>query len=243
MKLKYYLRGVGIGIIVTALIMGIALGSKRELTDTEIKERAAKLGMVEESDVLLPTATVEPSGQDQAAPDDAAGTSGQDQAAPDDAAVSPEPKVTEINPENESERNAAATRIAAQVSAKIKSDAMIRESEDEVGVAGGTSKPEQTAGNADAAEAADNAQTETTDTESQTDTAAREPIVIFVESGNGSDTVSKKLVDAGLVENAESFDKYLCNRDYDYRITIGKHTIPAGSTYDEIAHILISAAE
>ena len=235
MKLKYYLRGLGIGIIVTALIMGIALGSKRELTDTEIKERAAKLGMVEENDVLLPTAAPEET--------DAAGTSGQDQAAPEDAAVSPELRVTEINPENESERNAAAARIAAQVSAKIKSDAMIRESEDEVGVAGGTSKPEQTAGNADVAEAADNAQTETTGTEPQTDTAAREPIVIFVESGNGSDTVSKKLVDAGLVENAESFDKYLCNRDYDYRITIGKHTIPAGATYDEIAHILISAAE
>lgn len=46
MKLKYYLRGLGIGIIVTAVIMGIISGKER-LSDREIKERAAALGMVE----------------------------------------------------------------------------------------------------------------------------------------------------------------------------------------------------
>lgn len=48
MKLKYYLRGLGVGIICTAIIMGIALsGNKKEkLTDAEIMERARLLGMV-----------------------------------------------------------------------------------------------------------------------------------------------------------------------------------------------------
>ena len=48
MKLKYYLRGLGIGIAVTALVMGLALAktTKESMTDEEIKERAAKLGMV-----------------------------------------------------------------------------------------------------------------------------------------------------------------------------------------------------
>ena len=47
MKLKYYLRGLGIGIIGTAIVMGIALsGSKKEtLSDAEIIERAKLLGM------------------------------------------------------------------------------------------------------------------------------------------------------------------------------------------------------
>lgn len=50
MKLKYYLRGLGIGVIVTTIIMAIALGRKSEaLTDAQIKERAAELGMVEEN--------------------------------------------------------------------------------------------------------------------------------------------------------------------------------------------------
>ena len=49
MKLKYYLRGLGIGIIVTAVIMGIVSG-KKTLSDREIKERAATLGMVERTE-------------------------------------------------------------------------------------------------------------------------------------------------------------------------------------------------
>lgn len=49
MKLKYYLRGMGIGVIVTTIIMAIALERKPEsLTDAQIKERAKELGMVEE---------------------------------------------------------------------------------------------------------------------------------------------------------------------------------------------------
>ncbi len=48
MNLKYYLRGLGLGIIITAVIMGFATGGKREaLTNDEIIARAKALGMVE----------------------------------------------------------------------------------------------------------------------------------------------------------------------------------------------------
>lgn len=47
MKLKYYLRGLGIGIAVTALVLALAGGGKESLTDEEIKARARELGMVE----------------------------------------------------------------------------------------------------------------------------------------------------------------------------------------------------
>ncbi len=48
MNLKYYLRGLGLGIIITAVIMGLATGGKREaLTNEEIIARAKSLGMVE----------------------------------------------------------------------------------------------------------------------------------------------------------------------------------------------------
>lgn len=50
MKLKYYLRGLGIGVLVTTIILAIALNNKpMELTDAQIKERAKQLGMVEET--------------------------------------------------------------------------------------------------------------------------------------------------------------------------------------------------
>ena len=53
MKLKYYLRGLGIGILVTAVIMGVTQGSRKEtLSDREIRERATALGMVEPGNSL-----------------------------------------------------------------------------------------------------------------------------------------------------------------------------------------------
>ncbi len=53
MKLKYYLRGLGIGIAVTAVIMGIALPQKKTvMTDQEIRARALELGMSDDSAVL-----------------------------------------------------------------------------------------------------------------------------------------------------------------------------------------------
>ncbi len=48
MKLKYYLRGMGIGIILTAIVMGFALGGRKQtLSDAEIIQRAKALGMIE----------------------------------------------------------------------------------------------------------------------------------------------------------------------------------------------------
>ena len=57
MNLKYYLRGLGIGIVMTALIMGItAAGKNKPLSDSEIIERAKALGMTEESTLLADAA-------------------------------------------------------------------------------------------------------------------------------------------------------------------------------------------
>ena len=55
MKLKYYLRGMGIGIILTAIVMGFALGGRKAtLSDAEIIQRAKALGMIDgDSGVLL----------------------------------------------------------------------------------------------------------------------------------------------------------------------------------------------
>lgn len=54
MKLKYYLRGLGIGIIVTTLILMLAFSQyKNEMSDAEIIKRAETLGMVMKEDKLF----------------------------------------------------------------------------------------------------------------------------------------------------------------------------------------------
>ena len=68
MNLKYYLRGLGVGIVVTSLILGIGLGSREEaLSNEEIKERARALGMVEESSITVAEAAAQP--EEEAADD------------------------------------------------------------------------------------------------------------------------------------------------------------------------------
>lgn len=47
MKLKYYLRGMGIGIIVTTIILAVSFSHREvEISDEEVMARAAVLGMV-----------------------------------------------------------------------------------------------------------------------------------------------------------------------------------------------------
>lgn len=50
MKLKYYMRGLGIGILLATLILSIS-NTKENLTDAEIIARAKKLGMVMEDEI------------------------------------------------------------------------------------------------------------------------------------------------------------------------------------------------
>ncbi|MDE6064125.1 MAG: hypothetical protein K2G20_06030, partial [Lachnospiraceae bacterium] len=68
MKLKYYLRGLGIGILVTVLLTTISSGERRTMTDEEIKARARELGM-SESMVLADMQGGSASGEDDKTPE------------------------------------------------------------------------------------------------------------------------------------------------------------------------------
>lgn len=53
MKLRYQLRGLGIGMVLAALLMGVAAGDGTSMSDAEIKARALELGMVESDSLKL----------------------------------------------------------------------------------------------------------------------------------------------------------------------------------------------
>jgi len=53
MKLKSYLRGLGLGILITAIIFCILPKEKESLTDEEICARALQLGMVKSDSITL----------------------------------------------------------------------------------------------------------------------------------------------------------------------------------------------
>jgi cell division protein YceG involved in septum cleavage len=63
-------------------------------------------------------------------------------------------------------------------------------------------------------------------------------VTFSVNSGNGSETVARNLQNAGLVENAAAFDKFLCDNGYSRSLRVGKYEIPMGASEEEIAKIL-----
>jgi len=203
MKLKYYLRGLGIGIIVTAIIMGISIGTHKELTDEEIIEYAEDLGMVKENEVLLPSNATE---------DDHILNEEQGEQTVSDQSVSEQ---------SVSEESVSEDKVVLQPVKAVSADSNDTKKQD---VEQSTSQSEN----------------DVTIAEKE-DTGVS--IEIQVESGNGSDAVSRKLADVGLIASASAYDKFLCDNDYDNKIKVGKHTIPAGSSYEEIAGIITSAAE
>jgi len=217
MNLKYYLRGLGIGIVVTALIMSIAAGGKKEtLSDEEIKARAKALGMTEESTLLEASLTGDEASGDETSGNMASG----DEASGEEAALNTDEELgdseDEVSAENEQPDDPEA---------------------DETVEAEATPMPEETSSNAEATpmpeEAASNVEDENAD-----EAAKQEEIVIIqVKSGEGSYTVCQRLQEAGLIASASEFDTFLYERGYDKKIHAGTLEIPADADPEQIARI------
>lgn len=121
MKLKYYLRGLGIGILVTTVILSLAGVGRKNMTDEEVVKRAKELGMVEstllsdlpdqtktdevrptEPEISLQPETSEPEAGPE--PEESASTP-ETPVAPEETPVAPEetpvaPEETPVSPED-----------------------------------------------------------------------------------------------------------------------------------------------
>ena len=174
MKLRYYMRGLGIGVLVTAILMSVTLNGKTEkLSDEEIIARAEELGMVMEYDDVVLADTVSDNQTEKPAEE-------------------PEEK-----PEEKPETAVAEEDEVSEEESNITSE---------------------------------EAQIEEIETD--------QTVEITVQGGDGSQTVARKLAQAGLIDDAQAYDKYLCSNGYDKRICTGTHTIPIGAGEEEIAKII-----
>lgn len=216
MKLKFYLRGIGLGIIV-AVALCISAGMKNDqISDEEIIKRAEALGMVPSSETLnesVDEAIRDGLETEEMTENDASGDAAAVKVNEDIPAT--EPDETEVNPDEAENSNFDETPPAAgsDGAATPKVTPTLTK---EVTPAP-TKEPDK----------------DTNDTENDT-----EYITVVVERGSGSDTVARKIEAAGLVANASEFDRYLCNNGYDKRISAGNHKIPINAREEEIAKIL-----
>lgn len=227
MNLKYYLRGLGIGIVVTAVIMGIAFGGrKQELSNEEIKERARALGMTEESTVLADAAgSLQAELQKEQEEEASAPTSEPAPSAAPEAAGTPS-----ATPEAASTPAASATPEAVSTPSIAPTPAQQEPSAAPTPAA--TSKPTPAPTPLAAASPAPEP------AQSDGDSQNTGTVTIQINSGDGSLTVSRKLEQAGLVSSAAEFDLYLCENGYDKRLNVGTFEIPANAGNEQIAKIL-----
>ncbi len=225
MKLKYYLRGLGIGMLVTAMILGIAGGSGQRMSDAQIRARAYELGMVEgSSKVLSDLQTGEPadrgqpevSGEDSG--DNASGTGGAHGQATPSASGESEQSL-ESDPSGGSEASG---------------DSKPREDDNPTSGEGAAQGDGGQSAGGDGQEAS---QTDSVPPES--DGAALEgEVCITIQKGAGSESVSRLLEEAGLVEDAGEFNRYLCDNGYSKRLQAGTYYILPGTAREEIVEII-----
>ena len=197
MKLKYYLRGLGIGILVTAVIMSVT-NKPKEMTDAQIKMRARELGMVEES--VLSDLQAKEELSDMAAVEEMLNEYTQE-----------EENVEEVTETDEAE-------VITEEVAELEEAEVITEEVTE------TNKEVE--------------ETEESDKVDVIDEVIESFTVVKVERGNGSEVVSRRLYEAGLVESAVEYNQFLVKNGYDRRLSVGNHEIPAGASYEEMARIL-----
>ena len=208
MKLRMYLRGLGLGMIVTAIVLSFGVKSENKtMTDAEVRARAKELGMVEESEKLKDAVSKEAVNGEEAA------------AEVTDSANEDEPaeEVTEPN--------------------EVKADGTDK-SEEPVEV----KKPEATKDDeGKPEEVTEEPIKESSPEEKVEDDKSKKPYNLTVERGYSSDRVAGILEDAGVIDNAAAFDRYLCSNGYDKRISVGSYQIPAGADYSTVAKLITNS--
>ncbi len=216
MRIKYFLRGVGIGIIVTTIILSVAHNSNRELTDSEIIERAGKLGMsFTASSSESQTQSVEET-ESTSSISSQQGTSGEEQDGD---------KESQSNETESDEGQSEADMDNAGVTDETQTDTVTDNTED----AATDNEPaiEQSTANQSTASGS-------LDTTTQASVSCKLNIV----AGMSSRTVCDMLKQNEIIADAAEFDSYLVSIGYDDKIRTGEVEVSSDMTYEELAAAL-----
>lgn len=226
MKLKSYLRGLGLGMIVTTLILVLAFRARnKEMTDEEIIARAQELGMVETSLYGSNTSNEEETTVKQENETTPQETSGEGMIDPEGTSEPETPSEMETPSETEPTKEVETTS-ATEATKEVET----------------TSAPEPTK----------EPQTEKTtekptekETEKETETQKpqetkpeNEVITLIFEDISSADKASKILYDAGIIQSVENFNAYLSEQGLATKVGEGEFQFKKGMTFEEIANII-----
>lgn len=213
MKFKYYLRGCGLGILFASIILMIAFhthGSRMD--DADVMERASELGMI--------------TPETQSA-DTEENTQQSEPATQEDTQ-----KVTEPDPSTDkSDGN-------TKKNTDTKND-QVKSSEAD------TQKTDSDKKNSDK-KSTDKTDSDKTDSDKKNsddkkqDSTEEEEISVEIKRGEVCRDLAEELQKLGLVDDAETFRKYMQRRGYDNQIRVGTFTLKRGMTQEEIAKVFVT---
>lgn len=257
MKLKYYLRGLGIGMLVTALVfIFVIIPNKQNMTDAEIKEAAAKLGMQEvapkESNVPdtlgTPTPMAAPDAEqpeiDGSDPAEAPGaeqseTAGSEPAeAPD--AEQPETAGSEPAKAPDAEQSETAGSDPAEAPDAEQSETSGSDSAETPDVlpteVPDTVSPDVTT---EPTEIPAEVSEITTAEEASSDNPEKTEATVEVEIYRKmtSEQLAAALFEKGLIDDAAEFNRFLITNRYADALKIGTYNVSYGLTYSELAKL------
>ncbi|MBR3040924.1 MAG: hypothetical protein IKI20_09815 [Lachnospiraceae bacterium] len=244
MKLKYLLRGIGIGFFTAGLVAFLVTLGSGKMSDEEILKRAEELGYVSaeqnSSEIVKLTdqtpinSTKEEQSEKSISEEIIPGgvntseeTTSEDTSSEDAKKAEEEAK----KKEEESKKAEEEAKKKEEEEAKKKAEEEAKKKEEEEA----KKKAEEEAKKKEEEEAKKKAEEEAKKKE-QTPTG--ETVTITVKSGQFSESVAKACESAGLVTSATEFDNFLCKNGYANRISVGDHVIAKGASFEEIAKAL-----
>lgn len=217
MKLKYYLRGLAVGILVTTIILAISFSqTKKELSDQEVINRAKQLGMV-----------MADSGKIEDYREDTQTETGQS-----------EQGETEENVTGDTQNGAEDNEGVTGDNGTVTGDnGTVTGDNGTVTGDNGTVTGDNEGGIGDNEGGTGDNGTGTEDAGSDTE---GKMVTFVISKGQFGRQISESLKKEGLVDDAEAFMKYLGETGKSEEILPGTYEIPMGSTYEEIVKILLA---
>ena len=232
MKFKYMIRGLGLGVIITAAVLGAY--NRNAVADARVavlkdygldgeSPLAEETSMAEEASAAESTEPVimrddEKEAEIESVLDAAKDAENSDNGASDGQA--PNGEVSDGDPSNGEVSDGDPSN--GEVSDGEVSDGNTSDSQASNAAPSGQEMPEQ-------------GSSAIVVVPSDEEEVSGETVEIVIESGDDSGTVSRKLQNAGVIENASEFDAFLMQHGYDKKISTGKKVIGVADTWQEIA--------
>ena len=211
MRLKYFLRGVGIGILVTTIILTATHASERRMSDSEVIDRAIELGMS-----FSASHSGQQSGTEEASTDES--STGQETSGDD--------VTDDLQHDGETETEMGSQSPSETVSEST-SDGEASPGKESEAVTGMTTQA--------ITETTTELTTENNNAGSAAGVMNNEVIcTINITKGMSSRTVCDMLKQNGIIEDAADFDRYLIKTGYDDKIRVGEVEVNSGMTYEEL---------